>query len=328
MTFDLGTWPFDYMNIWRFTYINKPSLVQIGLQLFKWGYFHIFSLGTSTFQMRPFSHFQPILQLDLRWPLTLIYDHWPHQQMTVPMLHLWSDSGWNPSEHVEDRAKCQPFFHNRQQITTDNRGQSDPYVSFLLRQATQKSDLNQINLIFYFFFFFNQKNCQPWKEVKKSKGGGRIRVGRKNGKRKEVIKKRDYRIGNLKVEARKEENMGRMQGSRQSSGKSGEWAKNWKKVNPTYHTRRNGKIDAGKGPQELIIVMKTIFYHKNQCCFQLLKLLIVYTWTVLARDILKFKTAISKASDIADSWKTTWKWCEISYVSQSIITRKSSLIER
>ena len=28
----------------------------------------------STFQMRPFSHFQPILQLDLRWPLTLVYD--------------------------------------------------------------------------------------------------------------------------------------------------------------------------------------------------------------------------------------------------------------
>ena len=30
------------------------------------------------------------------------------------------------------------FFHNRQQTTTDYRGQSDLYVSFLLRQATQK----------------------------------------------------------------------------------------------------------------------------------------------------------------------------------------------
>ena len=37
---------FDCMNIWRFTYhINKPSLVQIGLQLFKWSHFHIFSLS-------------------------------------------------------------------------------------------------------------------------------------------------------------------------------------------------------------------------------------------------------------------------------------------
>ena len=40
-------WPwymnFDCMNIWRLTYyINKPSLAQIGLQLFKWGHFHIF----------------------------------------------------------------------------------------------------------------------------------------------------------------------------------------------------------------------------------------------------------------------------------------------
>ena len=43
-------WPwlmtFDCMNIWRFTYyINKPSLAQNGLQLFKWGHFHIFSLS-------------------------------------------------------------------------------------------------------------------------------------------------------------------------------------------------------------------------------------------------------------------------------------------
>ena len=44
---DLWTWylTFDCMNIWRFPYyINKPSLVQIGLQLFKWDHFHIFSL--------------------------------------------------------------------------------------------------------------------------------------------------------------------------------------------------------------------------------------------------------------------------------------------
>ena len=46
MTFDLDLWPFDRMNIWRFPYyINKPSLIQIGLQLFKWGHFHVYSLS-------------------------------------------------------------------------------------------------------------------------------------------------------------------------------------------------------------------------------------------------------------------------------------------
>ena len=43
-------WPssvtFDLMNMWRFLhYINKPSLVPIGLQLFNWGHFYIFSLS-------------------------------------------------------------------------------------------------------------------------------------------------------------------------------------------------------------------------------------------------------------------------------------------
>ena len=86
-------WPsfvtFDLMNMWRFLhYINKPSLLPIILQVFKRGHFHIFSL-----------------QLDLRWPLTLISDLWPHQQMKVPMSHLWPNFGWNPSKHVEGRAK-------------------------------------------------------------------------------------------------------------------------------------------------------------------------------------------------------------------------------
>ena len=70
--------------------------------------------------MRPFSHFRPILQLDLRWPLTLIYDLWPHQQMRVPMLHLWLNfveihqSMWKIEPNVN------PFFttdYNRQQCT-------------------------------------------------------------------------------------------------------------------------------------------------------------------------------------------------------------------
>ena len=92
--------------------------------------------------MRPISHFQPILKLDLRWPLTLICDLWPHQQIRVPMLHLWPNFGWNPSKHVEVRAKCNTF--SQQTTTTSNNyyysGQSDPYVSFLLRQTTQKRE--------------------------------------------------------------------------------------------------------------------------------------------------------------------------------------------
>ena len=131
---------FDLMNMWRFPhFINKPSLVPIRFQLFKWGKFYILCpsynltsddiwpwyktfdrmsipycinklslvpIGLPTFQMKPLSHFQPILQLDLRWPLTLICDLWLHQQMRVPMLHLWPNFGWNPSKHVEGRVKC------------------------------------------------------------------------------------------------------------------------------------------------------------------------------------------------------------------------------
>ena len=42
---------------------------------------------TSTFQMRPFSHFQPIRQPDLRWPLALVYDLWPHEHMKILILY-------------------------------------------------------------------------------------------------------------------------------------------------------------------------------------------------------------------------------------------------
>ena len=61
---DLWPWymTFDHMNIWRFPYyINKPSLVPIRLQLFKWCYFHIFSLSYN-------------LTLDDLWPRYVIFD--------------------------------------------------------------------------------------------------------------------------------------------------------------------------------------------------------------------------------------------------------------
>ena len=59
-------WPWyvtsDLMNIWRFPYYtNKPSLVPIGLQLFKWGQFRIFSLSYN-------------LTLDDLWPWYVTFD--------------------------------------------------------------------------------------------------------------------------------------------------------------------------------------------------------------------------------------------------------------
>ena len=73
---DLWPWymTFDHMNTQRVPWcINKPSLVPIGIQLFKWGHFHIFSL------------FHNLTSDDL----CPSCDLWPHQQMRVPMLHLW-----------------------------------------------------------------------------------------------------------------------------------------------------------------------------------------------------------------------------------------------
>ena len=52
---------FDSMNIWRFPdYI--PSLVPIGLQLLKWGHFHIFSLSYN-------------LTSDDLWPWYMTFDY-------------------------------------------------------------------------------------------------------------------------------------------------------------------------------------------------------------------------------------------------------------
>ena len=97
-------WPsfvtIDHMNLWRFLhFINKPNLVPIGLQLFKWGEFYILSpfYNLTSDDLWPgcmtFDHMKKqrvsycinkpslvpielnrILQLDLRWPLTLM---WP-----------------------------------------------------------------------------------------------------------------------------------------------------------------------------------------------------------------------------------------------------------
>ena len=58
---------------------------------------------SSLAQLRPIIRFQPILQLDLVRPLTLVCDLW-YQQMRIPMLELWLKSGWNPSKYAECRT--------------------------------------------------------------------------------------------------------------------------------------------------------------------------------------------------------------------------------
>ena len=85
----------DLLTIWKYDGSHILSINQVWFKL---------DFNFSNEAIFPFS---VILQLDLRWPLTLIYDLRPHhQQMRVPMLHLWPNFGWNPLKHVEVRAKC------------------------------------------------------------------------------------------------------------------------------------------------------------------------------------------------------------------------------
>ena len=82
---DLWPWymTFDCMNIWRFTYyINKPSLVQIRLQLFKWGHFHIFSVSYNLTS-------DDLWPWYMTWPLTSSTNEGSH---VASMTQLWLKS--------------------------------------------------------------------------------------------------------------------------------------------------------------------------------------------------------------------------------------------
>ena len=127
MTFDLDLWPFDRMNIWRLAYyINKPSLVQIWLQLFKWGHFHIFSLSYN-------------LTSDNLWPSYMTFDliHKCGFPCSIydPTLVEIHQSMWKVEPNVNLFSQQTTAYNNN----NNNSRQSDPYVSFLLRQATQKA---------------------------------------------------------------------------------------------------------------------------------------------------------------------------------------------
>ena len=161
----LTTW-----TLWRFPYyMNKPSLVQIRLQLFKWDHFHISGLYCS-------------LTSDDLWPWYMTFDHmniwrfpyhiskpslvsirlqlfklghfhifslsynltsddiWPWY-VTFDLINKWGFQHciYDPTlvEIHQSMFKVEPnvsFFFT----TGNNSRQSGPSVSFLLRQATQK----------------------------------------------------------------------------------------------------------------------------------------------------------------------------------------------
>ena len=123
MTFDLGTWP---LTAW--TYEGS----------------HIISINrTSTFQMRPFSHFSLSYNLtsDDLWPSYMTFDlinQWGFPccicDPTLVEIHqrMWTIEP-NVNPFSQQTTTTADHDNNKQQGT-----KSDPYVSFLLRQVTQK----------------------------------------------------------------------------------------------------------------------------------------------------------------------------------------------
>ena len=91
MTFDLGTWP---LTAWAY---EGSHIISINQVWFK-SDFDFSNEAIFTFSAYLTTWPQMTFDLDI-WPLT-------SSKMRVPMLHLWPNFGWNPSKHVEDRAKC------------------------------------------------------------------------------------------------------------------------------------------------------------------------------------------------------------------------------
>ena len=124
----------ENLHIWRFPYyINKPSLFPTGLQLFKRGHFHIFSLS---YNLTPDD-----LYLEM-WPLTSSTYEGSH---FASMTQLWLKS-------IMLKIEPNVNLFSQQQQTADNRGQSHPHVSFLLRQATQKWYMLWLTGVFLYFW--------------------------------------------------------------------------------------------------------------------------------------------------------------------------------
>ena len=95
---------------------HNMIMVQIGLQLFKWGHFHIFNLSYN-------------LTSDDLWPWYMTFDlvnKWGFPCCTYdPTLVEIHQSMWKIETNVNP-------FSRQHQPSTDNNGQNDPYVSCLL----------------------------------------------------------------------------------------------------------------------------------------------------------------------------------------------------
>ena len=118
MTFDLGTWP---LTAWTY---EGSHIISINQVWFK-SDFNFSNEAIFTFSAYLATWIQMTFDLDT-WPLTSSTNK--GFRVTSTTLVKIHQSVWKLEPNVN------PFF------TTDNNysGQSDPYVSFLLRQATQK----------------------------------------------------------------------------------------------------------------------------------------------------------------------------------------------
>ena len=145
---------FDLMSKQRVPYsINKPSLVPIGLQLFKCGHFYIFShIKVPTLNKPSLVPIELQLDFQMKWILRASYnltsdDLWPWY-VTCDLINKWGFPCCSYDPTLVEihpsmlKVSIEPNVNLFSQQTTDNnRGQSDPYVYFLLRQVTQKSRL-------------------------------------------------------------------------------------------------------------------------------------------------------------------------------------------
>ena len=172
------TWPLtSFFDLWLNEHVkvptsyNKPCLVPIKLQLFKWGVFYIIlnpsydltsddlwpwymAFDHMNIQRVPYSINKPSLIPNFNFSKAATFTFSPHLttwpkmtidiDATLDLISKWEFSccihdasfGWNPSMwKVEPNVTL-----FSQETSTNNSRQSNPYVSFLLRQATQKQN--------------------------------------------------------------------------------------------------------------------------------------------------------------------------------------------
>ena len=123
MAFDLGTW---LLTAWTY---EGSHIISINQLWFK-SDFNFSNEAIFTFSAYFTTWLQMTFDLDI-WPLTSLTNEGSH---VASMTQLWLKS----IKACGRESQMLILFHDRHQPSTDNSGQSDPYVSFLLRQATQE----------------------------------------------------------------------------------------------------------------------------------------------------------------------------------------------